>query len=135
MTFLTFSIAIIPNLPFFFCAWRSWHHFKGTVLTSYTDTTECTDDALAYKASSYLEDLIKYGLIKPEANSDMDRIYAEFASSTLIKSKSLHTSEERVLNREAIPKIVALFGLPSSAEKDLLRALDQTKLRLSQGRG
>lgn len=64
----------------------------------------------------------------------MDRIYSEFASSTLIKNKPSHTSEERILNREAIPKIVALFGLPSSAEKDLLRALDQTKLRLSQGR-
>ena len=22
-------LAIIPNLPFFFCAWRSWSHYRG----------------------------------------------------------------------------------------------------------
>lgn len=22
-------IAIVPNLPFFFCAWRSWSHYRG----------------------------------------------------------------------------------------------------------
>lgn len=21
--------AVIPNLPFFFCIWRSWSHYKG----------------------------------------------------------------------------------------------------------
>ena len=24
-------LAIIPNLPFFFCAWRSWSHYRGNL--------------------------------------------------------------------------------------------------------
>ena len=27
-----FLLAIIPNLPFFFCAWRSWSHYRGIFL-------------------------------------------------------------------------------------------------------
>lgn len=31
-------VAIIPNLPFFFCAWRSWSHFKGVYLITTAET-------------------------------------------------------------------------------------------------
>lgn len=27
-----FPTAIIPNLPFFFCVWRSYHHYRGMEL-------------------------------------------------------------------------------------------------------
>lgn len=27
------TLAIIPNLPFFFCVWRAWSHYKGLNLT------------------------------------------------------------------------------------------------------
>lgn len=28
------ALAIIPNLPFFFSAWRAWSHYKGDYYTS-----------------------------------------------------------------------------------------------------
>lgn len=29
-SFILIFLAVIPNLPFFFCVWRSWSHYKGT---------------------------------------------------------------------------------------------------------
>lgn len=89
---------------------------------------------LAYKASSYLDELIKLGLVDSEANADLDRIYEEHAPfNGLSLDKNSESDKPVLLNREAVPRIVTLFDLPSSAEADLLRALDQTELRLSRG--
>ena len=85
---------------------------------------------LAYKASSYLEDLIKHGLVDSEANAGMDRIYED--NLTLLIDENPEAGKPRMLSREAVPRIAALFGLPSNAERDLLRALDQTELRISK---
>ncbi|KLO09062.1 hypothetical protein SCHPADRAFT_834439 [Schizopora paradoxa] len=128
-------IPIIPNIPFFFCVWRSWHHYR------------------AYKASSYLESLLKQGAIIPEANTGLDKIYENSrkrltkASSTPDSPKSNcpddsqttpsdqnNVPEELILDREAVPHIVSFFDLPSSAESDLYRALDQTSNRLSNSK-
>ncbi|KAI5119200.1 hypothetical protein M0805_004455 [Coniferiporia weirii] len=118
-------IPIIPNLPFFFCVWRSWHHYK------------------AYKASSYLESLIKGGMIKPEGNAGLDKIYEKYRpqshSSSIPSPKSRQDSsqskkEHSILSVEAVSKLASFFELPSNAEADLLRALDQTGSRLEKGR-
>ncbi|KAH8114328.1 mitochondrial K+-H+ exchange-related-domain-containing protein [Phellopilus nigrolimitatus] len=110
-------IPVIPNLPFFFCVWRSWHHYK------------------AFKASSYLEALLKRGLIEPESNIGLDRIYEKYRpasdSSTTLPLGSRSNVEGRILlSKEAVPKIVSFFELPPIAEADLYRALDQTGKRL-----
>jgi len=137
-------VPIIPNIPFFFCVWRSWHHYR------------------AFKASSYLELLLKQGAIVPEVNFGLDKIYencgrrlsqatSSSASTTPNSTNSTTTSnppenhnvtntssaeanatEELILDREAVPDIVSYFDLPKSAESDLYRALDQTSNRLSK---
>ncbi|TDL22116.1 hypothetical protein BD410DRAFT_815051 [Rickenella mellea] len=124
-------IPIIPNLPFFFCVWRSWSHWK------------------AYKASGYLESLLDQGAIVPEANVGLDDIYAEFppsptghpldvAESTKSSGIDLHhpeqsTERERLLfGRDAVPRIVEYFELPPGAMSDMYRALDQTAVRLAK---
>ncbi|GBE89343.1 hypothetical protein SCP_1600040 [Sparassis crispa] len=58
-------VPVIPNFPFFFCAWRSWSHYR------------------AYKASQYLEEFLDQGAIVPEASSDLDAIYAEYSPKTI----------------------------------------------------
>ncbi|KAL5524460.1 hypothetical protein ACEPAF_9600 [Sanghuangporus sanghuang] len=117
-------VPIIPNLPGFFCLWRSWHHYR------------------AYKASSYLEGLVDKGAIHPESNAVLDKIYEEHQPASPSSSESSSgpnskpppdedNGEERiVLSREAVPKVVGLFELPPSAASDLYRALDQTEHRL-----
>jgi len=137
-------IPIIPNIPFFFCVWRSWHHYR------------------AYKASSYLDSLLQKGVIVPEANVGLDKIYENCrqrlsqgrpSNSTtspnsqatnnppdnhndkyaVTVSDESNVTEELILDREAVPDIVSYFDLPSSAESDLYRALNQTSKRLSKG--
>jgi len=123
-------IPIIPNIPFFFCVWRSWHHYR------------------AYKASSYLESLLRQGAIVPEVNVGLDQIYENCrhrlsqASSTGSNSNNpagttdAHgadtakvkdgATEELILDREAVPDIGSYFDFPKGAESDLYRALEQT---------
>ncbi|KAH8072260.1 mitochondrial K+-H+ exchange-related-domain-containing protein, partial [Cristinia sonorae] len=64
-------IPVIPNLPFFFCVWRSWSHYR------------------AYKASAYLEELIARGAISPEKNAELDKVYTDHASSSNTTASSI----------------------------------------------
>jgi len=117
-------IPIIPNLPFFFCAWRAWHHYR------------------AFKASEYLESLAKEGAITPEPSVGLDKIYETYGpDSEPPKDPSPTTGpedekeqERLILSREAVPKIVNLFDLPSTAAADMQRAIDQTSVRLKKAR-
>jgi len=140
-------IPIIPNLPFFFCAWRSWSHYK------------------AYKSSQYLSSLLDHGLIVPTPSPELDKLYASFstmsqhspsatasssseerskpknnaaaahrtaeAASTLEASPSSgdsHYLPQRLfLTRKAIPQILELFNLPESAGADMYRAVEQVR--------
>ncbi|KAF8059305.1 mitochondrial K+-H+ exchange-related-domain-containing protein [Lyophyllum atratum] len=124
--------AIIPNLPFFFCAWRSWSHYK------------------AYRASQYLQGLLDSGVIVPEASEALDGVYKEFSpnhhlitsAESLENDKNEATSKpeskplqhEVLLTRDAVPAILNIFGLGSSAGADLLRAVEQARVRVQSGR-
>lgn len=139
------------------------------------------DYAPAYKASSYLESLLQKGVIVPEANVGLDKIYETcrqrlsqgrpsnsaaspnskrqfaFSRTAAVYSDPMSSSatnnppdnhnddnavtvgdesnltEELILDREAVPNIVSYFDLPSRAESDLYRALNQTSKKLSGG--
>ncbi|KAI0056274.1 hypothetical protein BV25DRAFT_1832383 [Artomyces pyxidatus] len=118
-------IPIIPNFPFFFCVWRSWSHFR------------------AYKASEYLQSLLQYGAIVAQTNGNLDEIYLRHAptpSTTVSPSEALHREtdpgperdEKMLLTRDAVPPILSLFGLPSSAASDIYRAIAQADVRLKE---
>ncbi|KAH7885241.1 mitochondrial K+-H+ exchange-related-domain-containing protein [Phlebopus sp. FC_14] len=148
-------IPVIPNLPFFFCAWRSWSHYR------------------AYRSSQYLSSLLDHGLIVPQPSAELDQLYASFAkvphisekphspaslttsSSEHSKSKSTSTASgthsrassssetsspggdshhppQRLLTRKAIPQILNLFDLPQSAAADMYRAVEQVRGRLGK---
>ncbi|KAH7927756.1 hypothetical protein BV22DRAFT_247735 [Leucogyrophana mollusca] len=143
-------IPVIPNLPFFFCAWRSWSHYR------------------AYRSSQYLSSLLDHGLIVPKPSEELDQLYASSApsapvsshanaapssnpsSETLSQSHS-STSTNRfdtsgqqdapkppqrlLLTRKAVPRILELFGLPESAGADMYRAVEQVRGRLGGGSG
>jgi len=130
-------VPIVPNIPFFFCVWRSWHHYR------------------AYKASSYLDSLLHKGIIVPEVNIGLDRIYENCQrrlsqtphlpptashegdaqsnhTTTNTRSDEDRPAEELILDRDAVPDIISYFDLPKSAESDLYRALGQTSNRLTK---
>ncbi|KAI0044417.1 hypothetical protein FA95DRAFT_1562282 [Auriscalpium vulgare] len=120
-------IPIIPNLPFFFCVWRSWSHFK------------------AFKASEYLESLLQRGAIVAETNAGLDEIYmahapALSAEAEMSRAEALRLETERVaekegkvlLTRDAVPPVLSLFELPSSSASDMYRAIAQAKMRVKE---
>ncbi|KAG1745868.1 mitochondrial K+-H+ exchange-related-domain-containing protein [Suillus paluster] len=150
-------VPVVPNLPFFFCAWRSWSHYR------------------AYRASQYLSSLLDHGLITPQPSLALDQIYASYApslsnventpspaaapprsaaslpnapnamptkngrlpndddtasSSQSNASKVSKTSQRLLLTRKGIPHILQLFGLPQSSAADMYRAVEQVRGRL-----
>ncbi|KAF8157854.1 mitochondrial K+-H+ exchange-related-domain-containing protein [Crassisporium funariophilum] len=129
-------IPIIPNLPFFFCVWRSWSHYR------------------AYRASQYLQSLLEHGIIVPEASDSLDEVYKlhPYSQSSLSTSTSMpldtvnsrmHKStfqpdqepqHEVLLGRNAVPAILSTFELDSTAGADLYRAVEQARVRVSSGR-
>ncbi|KII90775.1 hypothetical protein PLICRDRAFT_123623 [Plicaturopsis crispa FD-325 SS-3] len=124
-------IPIIPNLPFFYCVWRSWCHWR------------------AYKASQYLETLVGAGAVVPEASQELDQIYDEYKPkavggphASLEQSESSLSPEtgdgsERtrvLLTRDAVPAIISLLGLPQTSAANLYRAVEQARIRVEQGK-
>jgi len=131
-------IPVIPNLPFFFCVWRSWSHYR------------------AYRASQYLQSLLDSGVIVPEASPALDLVYKDYgpqssssekgsshsnissnsdASTNPGPGKPPHPAQHTVLlTRDAVPAITSLFELKPSALADLQRAVEQARVRVESGR-
>ncbi|KAF8800102.1 hypothetical protein BYT27DRAFT_7200608 [Phlegmacium glaucopus] len=126
-------IPIIPNLPFFFCAWRSWSHYR------------------AYRSSQYLQSLLDHDIIVPEASESLDEVYKLYPPTTSPSSLSSDpipesnssipkTNLERepqhqlLLRPEAVQAILSLLDLEPTTSADLHRALEQARLRVSSGR-
>lgn len=126
-------IPVIPNLPFFFCVWRSWSHYK------------------AWRSSQYLQALLDQGRIVPEASEDLDAVYdnhppspspAEIdppssgssASSSSTPSQGKASSYERLLSKHAVPSLMETFDLGTHAEADLYRAVEQARVRIETGK-
>lgn len=144
-------IPVVPNLPFFFCVWRSWSHYR------------------AYQASGYLESLLREGAIVPHSNPRLDEIYAAHppplrstageargspshdpmpesetdpahqsrpasgAAGGARASDGGDATAQVILAPDAVPPILSLFDLPPSAASDMHRAIEQAGVRLRRG--
>ncbi|KDQ20793.1 hypothetical protein BOTBODRAFT_142251 [Botryobasidium botryosum FD-172 SS1] len=96
-------IPIIPNLPFFFCAWRAWSHWR------------------AFRAADYLQSLVEHSVVVPTPSPTLDRLYQSDASDTADSLQSL--------NPARIPEFISTYDLSSTTATELGRAIDQAKLR------
>ncbi|KAI0036548.1 mitochondrial K+-H+ exchange-related-domain-containing protein [Vararia minispora EC-137] len=103
-------VPVIPNLPFFYAAWRAWSHYR------------------AWKASEYLEGLVKRGLVEAQADAALDAVYAEETGG-----KEGDGEERVMLSRSGVERIGRTFGLAGAAEGQLHRAVGQARARLKQG--
>ncbi|KXN81795.1 hypothetical protein AN958_03721 [Leucoagaricus sp. SymC.cos] len=114
-------IPVIPNVPFFFCVWRSWSHYK------------------AYRATQYLQNLLVNDVIVPERSDALDAIICECSAPVPSGKESQDISPSKVqdheflLTREAVPAIISLFELKQSVHTDLYRAIEQARLRIESG--
>ncbi|KAH7914286.1 mitochondrial K+-H+ exchange-related-domain-containing protein [Hygrophoropsis aurantiaca] len=81
-------IPVVPNLPFFFCAWRAWSHYRDRVnvfgLSPYYPYMELMIVVqIAYRSSQYLTSLLDHELVVPTPSEELDELYKSSASTLL----------------------------------------------------
>ncbi|KAG8691074.1 hypothetical protein FRC11_006979 [Ceratobasidium sp. 423] len=115
-------IPVVPNLPFFFCVWRTWTHWK------------------AHKASAYLLELSNKGAIHASPSQDLDEVYSKASRSLPDPSRGANKEHNdpkfdsdiaQLLPNPTptISHIVATYSLPKEAERSFLRAVEQARIR------
>ena len=153
--------AIIPNIPFYFCAWRSWSHWKGEEPNIHSMTSP--DIHLpAWRSSTYLNQLFTQQYFEPTTDGTLDKIYdsssviTEGGSIPIVTPSKLSITdstqdtpekkeedtpsiesdpavESQMLLRPAdIPALTSEFNLPPAVGAEILRALDQSRMRLKK---
>ncbi|KAG8947569.1 hypothetical protein FRC04_010619 [Tulasnella sp. 424] len=147
-------VPIVPNIPFFFCIWRAWSHWR------------------AYRGAKFLTELVEHRALVPTPHVGLEEFYSSVASrqsqasppppsptatgpkssgDAVVPSKSI-PPEPFLLSRPLIPDLLSAIqqepALPSSPaapadapqqdmkklsglEPELARAVDQVSLRLS----
>lgn len=104
---------------------------------------------IAYRASQYLQSLLDNDALVPEASQAFDAVYREHSPTrTAVQSpdaskyekpesssKSTTEQHELLLTRDAVPSILHTFNLKPSSGADLLRAVEQARVRVCSGRG
>ncbi|KAJ7887578.1 mitochondrial K+-H+ exchange-related-domain-containing protein, partial [Mycena olivaceomarginata] len=100
-------IPIIPNFPFYFCAWRSWSHWK------------------AKRAAQYIQGLIHSNRILPVPLADLNAVYGNPISGT-------KSNDSDVLPRGALDQAIRTLEMSLEESKDLLRAHEQVLLRVKK---
>ncbi|CAE7124094.1 unnamed protein product [Rhizoctonia solani] len=115
-------IPVMPNLPFFFCVWRAWTHWK------------------AHKASIYLLELSNKDAIHTSPSQDLDSVYSN-ASKLLPdpapKANNEHNNPKADSSiaqllpnpTPVISHIIDTYSLPKEVKRSLLRAVDQARIR------
>ncbi|QRW00669.1 potassium/hydrogen exchange-like protein [Ceratobasidium sp. AG-Ba] len=115
-------LPVVPNLPFFFCVWRGWTHWK------------------AHKASAYLLELIENDAVQNTPSKELDVIYSESAprpppgKPATPKTSNSPDADPAVTQlipkpTVTIPRILKAYDLPKEAERSFFRAVEQARLR------
>ncbi|KAJ7195493.1 mitochondrial K+-H+ exchange-related-domain-containing protein [Mycena pura] len=112
---LTAPFMIVPpplnslkaNIPFFFCAWRSWSHYQ------------------ALRGARHLDGLLKTGKIVPEADAALDAVYTPTRTDTNPDPK-----RPVIVTRDSLGHAMRALEMASDETKDILRAYEQAVNRL-----
>jgi len=121
-------IPIIPNLPLFYAVWRAWSHYR------------------VWKASEYMQGLIESQHVILQPSPALDQVYASYAPSLTSHSEpktnvshveaGAHSSElhppRLLLSSDGIPKVIEMFKLESTAQGNMLRAIQQAQARIEK---
>ncbi|KAH8817660.1 mitochondrial K+-H+ exchange-related-domain-containing protein [Flagelloscypha sp. PMI_526] len=125
-TFPLKFIPIIPNLPFFYCSWRSWHHWR------------------ALRSADYVRTLLDNNIVVSEESHELDMIYKDFApknpppsstSSEVVPPSTTDVPEHDILlTKDAVPAIASLYGMGTEERALVYRALAQATARVKKGK-
>ncbi|KAI8459789.1 mitochondrial K+-H+ exchange-related-domain-containing protein [Phakopsora pachyrhizi] len=108
-------IPLVPNLPLFYMMWRAWSHWR------------------AFKASQFLNQMIKTDDVKLQHTPILDQIYSSqkklpIANNNNIKESS-SSDDDVILTKEMVEQIKQRFELPEESRSEIIRAINQARNR------
>lgn len=89
-------IPIVPNFPLFYVLWRAWSHYK------------------AWRGATYLESLLKLGMITEKPSAQLDDIYRSKVPSAARGSENMAPDNTRASRPNEEPPIKG--GAPGPAD-------------------
>ncbi|KAJ7095699.1 mitochondrial K+-H+ exchange-related-domain-containing protein [Mycena belliarum] len=112
-------IPIIPNLPFFFCAWRAWSHYQ------------------ALRGARRVDALLQAGKIAPEADAALDAVYPPIISEPapaggpdpdpdMDMDAGARARQALIVTRDSLGNAMRALEMKEDEAKDVLRAYEQT---------
>ncbi|KAH9851625.1 mitochondrial K+-H+ exchange-related-domain-containing protein [Lenzites betulinus] len=140
-------IPIIPNFPFFFCIWRSWSHYRAYKASHYLEGF-LKQGAIAPQASTALDAIYAKYAPQPVSAPTPSAAVEHSAGKEQPPPASEHASQspedehdaaahgvQLLLTKEAVPELEQALAIPegSTFAADVYRALEQARLRLSEG--
>lgn len=150
-------------MPFFFCAWRSYSHYRGLSFnTTLIEYALIQNIDTAYKTSDYLQYLLENGVIRPEPNDEFAGIYSEVSGtvdpavrveekvsnsssvdsdtgSTTSGDKGVGQEQEQrlgelLLSSSGVSELVQRLKLQDRALGEISKALEQAAARLEKAK-
>jgi len=115
-------IPVLPNIPFFYLAFRCWSHWR------------------ALKGSDHLDFLLDHRLLRPVSSSEMEQIYLKtapdlqnsFAFVTRTQVLEGSDPEEQLLLKSGSHKVVAQILNVAELGGEVERAIHQVEASLAQ---
>lgn len=110
-------IPIVPNFPLFYVLWRAWSHYK------------------AWRGATYVEALLKGGVITEEDSEVLGKIYTAAAEARGAEPKGAGEAADTtpypglMVTKAQIPSLVAEFELSDAEVVDVARAIEQADHR------
>ncbi|KAJ7132971.1 mitochondrial K+-H+ exchange-related-domain-containing protein [Mycena filopes] len=119
-------IPVIPNLPFFFCAWRAWSHYQ------------------ALRGARHVDALLQNGKIVAVPEPALDAVYTDAkveaevdgppgASDTANNTGNEADAKQKatlIVTRDSLGHAMRALDMKDDDAKDLLRAYEQAMNRL-----
>ncbi|KAJ6525221.1 mitochondrial K+-H+ exchange-related-domain-containing protein [Mycena vulgaris] len=114
-------IPVIPNLPFFFCAWRAWSHYQ------------------ALRAARHVDALLQADKIVPEADTALDAVSRTRrpapSQRTRIPPQQTQTpaadaKQTLIVTRDSLGNAMRVLAMQDDEAKDVLRAYEQATIRV-----
>ncbi|KAJ6621811.1 mitochondrial K+-H+ exchange-related-domain-containing protein [Mycena sp. CBHHK59/15] len=107
-------IPIIPNLPFFFCAWRSWSHYQ------------------ALRAARRIDALLQGGKIVPEAHAALDAVYTDADADAKQQTVAPDAPQAQtvIVTPASLGHAMRVLDMKPNEVTDVLRAYEQAGNRV-----
>ncbi|KAF8171935.1 mitochondrial K+-H+ exchange-related-domain-containing protein [Mycena galopus ATCC 62051] len=107
-------VPIIPNLPFFFCAWRAWSHYQ------------------ALRGARHVDALLQNGKIIPTPDTTLDAVYAEAAADSKEADTPANSKNtgRMIVTRGSLQHAMRALEMKPDEAKDVLRAYEQAMNRI-----